>query len=53
MLDIEVFQDLCRRAATAKDPVELERIKDALVFVLRTERIELYDLEKKPGLKSN
>jgi hypothetical protein len=53
MLNIEVFQDLCRRAAAEKDPAELENIKDALMFVLRTEKIEFYGVEKKPGLKPN
>ena len=53
MLNIEVFQDLCRRAASEKDPAELEKIKDALMFVLRTEQIELYGVEKSPGLKPN
>ena len=50
MLNIEVFQDLCRRAAAESDPTELEKIKDALMFVLRTEQIELYGVEKSPGL---
>ena len=53
MLNIEVFQDLCRRAAAESDPTELEKIKDALMFVLRTEQIELYGVEKSPGLKPN
>jgi len=50
MLNIEVFQDLCRRAAAEKDPAELEKIKDALKFMLRTEEIELYGVEKTPPL---
>ena len=50
MLNIEFFQDLCRRAAAEQDPTELEKIKDALMFVLRTEEIELCGVEKRPPL---
>jgi hypothetical protein len=54
MLNIEVFQDLCRRASIEKDPAELETIKDALRFMLHTEGIEMFRFEKKqPCLKSN
>ena len=48
MLNIEVFQDLCRRASIEKDPAELENIKEALLFMLRTEEIELCGVERVP-----
>jgi hypothetical protein len=50
MLNIEVFQDLCRRASIEKGPAELETIKDALRFMLHTEGIEMFRFEKKPCL---
>ena len=53
MLNIEAFQDLCRRAAIEKDPAELQNIKEALLFLLRTEEIELYGVEKRPRIKPN
>lgn len=53
MLNIEAFQDLCRRASIEKDPAELENIKEALLFLLRTEEIELYGVEKRAELKPN
>ena len=52
-LNIEAFRDLCRRASIEKDPAELENIKDALLFMLRTEEIELHGVERKRGLKPN
>ena len=48
---LEAFRDLCRRASIETDPAELESLKDALRFMLRTE--ELNAVEKKPGLKPN
>jgi len=53
MLNIEAFQDLCRKAATEKDPTAFERVKQELRLMLRAEEIELRALEKRPGLKSN
>jgi hypothetical protein len=53
MLNIEAFQDLCRRAAIEKDSAELENIKEALLFMLRTEEIELCGVERKPHIKPN
>jgi hypothetical protein len=56
MLHIEAFQDLCRRASIETNPVELENIKNikqALLFMLRTEEIELHGVEKRLGLKPN
>jgi hypothetical protein len=48
MLNIEAFRDLCRRAAIETDHAELEAIKKALLFMLRTEEIELHGVERKP-----
>ena len=53
MLSIEAFQDLCRRASIETDPAELENIKEALLFMLRTEEIESRGIERKPGVKPN
>jgi len=53
MLNIEVFRDLCRKAAAEKDPAKLERLKNELQFMLQSEGIEMERLEKKPGLKPN
>jgi hypothetical protein len=53
MLNIEAFQDLCRRASIETDPAELENIKEALLFMLRTEEMELRGIERKPGVKPN
>jgi len=53
VLNIEAFQDLCRRASIEKDPAELETIKEALLFMLRTEEIELHGIERIPMVKPN
>jgi hypothetical protein len=53
MLNIEAFQDLCRRASIETNPAELENIKQALLFMLRTEEMELHGVEKRLGLKPN
>ena len=53
MLNIEAFQDLCRRASIETDPAELETIKEALSFMLRNEEIELRDIHRKAHLKPN
>jgi hypothetical protein len=53
MLNIELFRDLCRRAAAEKDPAKLEDLKNALRFMLQAEGIEMERPEKKPGLKPN
>ena len=53
MLNVEAFRDLCRKAFIEQDPAELETIKDALRFMLRTEEIELHRVEKNPGLRPN
>src|SRR6266581_4156370 len=37
---LEAFRDLCRRASIETDPAELESLKDALRFMLRSEEIE-------------
>jgi len=48
MLNIEAFQELCRRASQERDPAELEALKEALLFMLRTEEIELCGVERVP-----
>ena len=48
MLNIEAFQELCRRAAHETNPAELETLKEALLFMLRTEEIELSGVERIP-----
>jgi hypothetical protein len=53
MLNIEAFQELCRRASQEKDPAELETLKETLLFMLRTEEIDLYVVEKKPRVQPN
>ena len=53
MLNIEAFQDLCRRASIETNPAELDKIKQTLQFMFRLEEIELYGVEKNPGLKPN
>jgi hypothetical protein len=53
MLNIGAFRELCRRAAMETDPTALEGIKDELRLMLRVERIELADFEKKPVPKPN
>jgi len=35
MFNLEVFQDLCHRAAIEREPAELETLKDALRIMLR------------------
>ncbi len=50
---LEAFRDLCRKASTEADPAELESLKDALRFMVRSEEIELGHAEKKPGPKPN
>lgn len=49
---LEAFRDLCRRASIETDPAELESLKDALRFMLRSEEIELPAVEKE-RLKPN
>jgi hypothetical protein len=48
MLNIEAFQELCRRAAHEANPAELAALKEALLFMLRTEEIELCDVDRIP-----
>jgi len=48
MLNLEVFQELCRRASQETNPAELETLKEALLFMLRTEEIELSGAERIP-----
>jgi hypothetical protein len=48
MLNIEAFKELCRRAAFETNPAELETLKEALLFMLRTEEIELCGAERVP-----
>jgi hypothetical protein len=48
MLNIEAFQELCRRASQEKDPAELETLKETLRFMLKTEEIELCDAQRIP-----
>jgi hypothetical protein len=50
MLNIEAFQDLCRRAAIGRDPGKLEGPKAALSFMLRTEEIELSGIDAETSL---
>ena len=49
---LEAFRDLCRKASIETDPAELESLKDALRFMLRSEEIELPAVEKE-RLKPN
>jgi hypothetical protein len=51
MLNLEVFQELCRRASQETNPAELETLKEALLFMLRTEEIELQGVERIPMSK--
>ena len=51
MLNLEVFQELCRRASQETNPAELEALKEALLFMLRTEEIELQGVERIPMSK--
>ena len=51
MLNLEVFQELCRRASQETNPAELETLKEALLFMLRTEEIELHGVERIPMSK--
>lgn len=53
MLNVEVLQDLCRRLSIEKDPAQLEELKQALMFMLRTEEIELLGVERRPRYKPN
>jgi hypothetical protein len=48
MLNIEALQDLCRRLSTEKDTAKLEELKQALMFMLRTEEIELLGVVRRP-----
>jgi hypothetical protein len=48
MLNIEAFQELCRRAAHETNPAELAALKEALLFMLRTEEIELCGVDRIP-----
>ena len=52
LLNVETFRDLCRRAASENDPTALQRIKEALQLLLRSEELELHALEKR-RLKPN
>jgi len=51
MLNLEVFQELCRRASQETNRAELETLKEALLFMLRTEEIELLGVERIPMSK--
>ena len=53
MLNFDAFRKLCRKASIETNPAELENIKQALLFMLRTEEIELHGVEKRLGLKPN
>jgi hypothetical protein len=53
MLNIEVFRDLCRSVSIEKDPAKRDHLRAALRSMLRTEEIELYRVEKNPGLRPN
>jgi hypothetical protein len=53
MLNLEAFRDVCNSACIEKDPAKLENIEDALRFMLRTEKTEMYCVEKHPGLRPN
>jgi len=46
---LEAFRDLCRKASTEADPAELESLKDALRFMVRSEEIELGHAERNPA----
>ena len=50
---LEAFRDLCRRASIEKNAAELKNIKDTLRIMLRAEGMEMYGIEKSPGLKPN
>lgn len=53
MLNFDAFRKLCRKASTETNPAELNKIKETLQFMFRLEEIELYGMEKNPGLKPN
>ena len=53
MLNLEAFLDLCRRGSIERNPAELKNIKDTLRIILRAEGMEMYGIEKHPGLKPN
>jgi hypothetical protein len=53
MLNVEAFRDLCYKAFIEQDPAKLEKIKDALRFMLRTDEIQLCRVQRKPAQKPN
>ena len=53
MLNVEAFRDLCCKALIEQDPAELETIKDALRFMLRTEEIQVCRVQWKAAQKPN
>ena len=53
MLNIESFRELCRRVSIEKDPAELATLKEALRFMLQSEGIELYRVQRTPIGKPN
>ena len=53
MLNFDAFRELCRKASAETDHVELQKIKETLQFMFYLEEIELYGIEKNPGLKPN
>jgi hypothetical protein len=53
MLNFDAFRKLCRKASAETDHAELQKIKETLQFMFRLEEIELYGVEKNPGLKPN
>src|SRR5256885_7190213 len=50
MLNFDAFRKLCRKASIETNPAELNKIKETLQFMFRLEEIELYFVEKNPGL---
>ena len=53
MLNIEAFQELCRKASFEKDPAKREILKDALRIMLRFEGVAVEPAGKQLNLKSN
>jgi hypothetical protein len=53
MLNFDAFRKLCCKASAETDHAELQKIKETLQFRFRLEEIELYGVEKNPGLKPN
>jgi hypothetical protein len=53
MLNIDDFRCLCHNASIEQDPAKLEKIKNELRLILRTEEIQMYRVQWKPASKPN